>query len=101
MVLALMGTSLAAGKRTNCENSLTSSASVETSRSIKREHSWTSLDNSEWRTAADCEGSLRSRNRSHAEGSAHKIIHDTGRICSEKAFERLRLRISAGNSKHS
>src|SRR5205823_3197476 len=37
--LALAGASLAAGKRTNWENSLTKEASVETSRSIKREHS--------------------------------------------------------------
>ena len=39
IVFALADVSLAAGKRTNCENSLTRDASVETSRSIKREHS--------------------------------------------------------------
>ena len=36
MVLASVGTSLAVGKRTNWENSLTSAARVETSRSIRR-----------------------------------------------------------------
>jgi len=41
------------------------------------------------------------RDHSHAEGSAHKIIDNTGRICSEKAFERLGVRISTGHSKHS
>src|SRR5260370_27030884 len=46
MALALVGTSLTVGKRTNCQNSLTSAARVETSCSIKREHSWTSLANS-------------------------------------------------------
>src|SRR6267142_5296546 len=39
MVFAFVGKSFAVGKRTNCENSFTRAASVETSRSISREHS--------------------------------------------------------------
>src|SRR5260370_39759839 len=41
------------------------------------------------------------RNHSQPEGPAHKIIHNTRTVCSEKAFEALKVRITAGHSKHS
>src|SRR6266568_3297522 len=108
MVLAFVVASLALGKRTNWENSLTSAASVETSRSIKREHSRQVVQDEDVagvRAArsegANSDGKVQhasgddrldlAGDYAHAQGSAHQVMDGAGRIGSEESFESVRV----------